>query len=396
MCGIAGFIGQSHKPKVSYELITQLFDFLEIRGVDAAGAWGTEIGDGRIVYHKDSIRSSEFIKTDFWKDLRTIKLDMLIVHARATSRGGGHASKNSNNHPFVSQDYRIGMVHNGTIEEASFLKERYQTFSETDSECLLRIFEHGMDDDFDEIEGVPSDIANRMSGIKKIWSYISTGAMAVALGERISAHRRELCLFRNDKRPLWLADLRSVLGQVFFFSSPEIWYRAIAGNDNLKKTLANSQKLIEIPADQAWFLGIDNETTTVTENSLFKFKLNAKTTGTEFVAGELRKIKSPVVELDVLTPLDAEDELPVLSTSEEYTSDDFEYDHFIDSPRNNEEVQEHEEICCEIERTITDISVAATNLCFERSMSPSDYNQLIDFLAQILMDAKGTLQILRG
>jgi predicted glutamine amidotransferase len=395
MCGIAGFIGQSHKPKVSYELITQLFDFLEIRGVDAAGAWGTEIGDGRIVYHKDSLRSSEFIKTDFWKDLRTIKLDMLIVHARATSRGGGHASKNSNNHPFVSQDYRMGMVHNGTIEEASFLKERYQTFSETDSECLLRIFEHGMDEEFEEIEGVPADIANRVSGIKKIWSYISTGAMAVALGERVSAKRRELCLFRNDKRPLWVADLRAVLGQVFFFSSPEIWYRAVSGNDYFKKILSNSQKLIEVPADQVWFLGIDSDSPTVTENSLFKFKLNAKPTGSEFVAGELKKIKSPVVELDVLTPLDEEDELPTAELIDDYTAEDFEYDHFKSS-QNNEETPEHEEICSEIERTIQDISTAATNLCFERSMSSSDYNQLIDSLAQILMDAQGTLQILRG
>ena len=129
MCGIAGFIGLSKKPKASYEIMTSLFDFLEIRGIDASGVWATEVGDdGRVYYQKESIKSSQFVTKKFWKDLQSVKLNLLIAHARATSKGGGHAFVNSNNHPFVSLDRRIGMVHNGTLDEAAFLNKKYHFF----------------------------------------------------------------------------------------------------------------------------------------------------------------------------------------------------------------------------------------------------------------------------
>ena len=64
--------------------------------MDAAGVWGTEVGDGRVIYHKEPIRSSEFIQKDFWNSLRTIKMDLMLVHARATSTGNGHAKSNNN------------------------------------------------------------------------------------------------------------------------------------------------------------------------------------------------------------------------------------------------------------------------------------------------------------
>ena len=61
MCGLAGYIGSSKKPKISYELATALFDSLEIRGMDASGIWGTEPGNGSIIYHKEPVNSSRFI-----------------------------------------------------------------------------------------------------------------------------------------------------------------------------------------------------------------------------------------------------------------------------------------------------------------------------------------------
>lgn len=208
MCGIAGFIGLSKKPKATYEIMTSLFDFLEFRGTDASGIWATESGkNGRVFYHKEPIKSSQFVNKDFWKKLRKPKINLLLTHARATSRGNGHASTNSNNHPFVSSDKRIGMVHNGTIDEATFLSKKYQCFSETDSEVILRIFEKGMEDKM-ELEEIPDRISHRLGGIKDIWSTITEGAMAVALGEREDDSQRNLFLFRNDQRPL---DRKSVV-----------------------------------------------------------------------------------------------------------------------------------------------------------------------------------------
>jgi hypothetical protein len=200
------------------------------------------------------------------------------------------------------------MVHNGTIEEADYLKNKYETVSETDSECLLRIFEHGIEKDF-TIDSVPEDIAKKIGGIKDIWSYISSGAMAVALGERVDDYNKNLFLFRNEKRPLWLADLRDMLGQIFFFSSPDIWYSAIGNNQNLKKQCWSTSKLIEIPSHEIWCLNIDYNSPTAVEDRIYRFKVEAKPTGIEFSKGDFKSIKPSQIKLSVITDLDENEKI---------------------------------------------------------------------------------------
>lgn len=407
MCGISGFIGHPKRPKLSYELITNLFDFLETRGTDASGVWGTEFGEcGKVVYHKEPIRASDFIKQEFWHKLRKIKTDLLLVHARATSRGGGSASKNMNNHPFVSQDKRIGMVHNGTIEEADFLKEKYETISDTDSECLLRIFEHGMESGRKVLQDLPEELSTRMTGIHDIWSYISTGAMAVALGERIDEHKRGLFLFRNEKRPLWIADVRDFLGQVFFFSSPEIWYKAIENSEEILSHHWGSQKLIEIPPNQVWYFTIDENNRTVIEENVHKFKLEMKPTQVEFQKGEFKPLKPPIVELEILTDLDEEENITTkknkMSCCASISHDESlwnrnDYDRDM-PPSWNSGVKktDHEDLCKKIHQITEDISTTVNNMCIEGSVDAFDYTQIIESLEQTKCDLEGTLQILKG
>ena len=419
MCGIAGYIGQSKKPKLTYELITALFDYLEIRGTDAAGVWGTEAGNkGRVIYHKEPIKSSQFVKNSFWKKLRKVKTDLLLVHARATSKGGGHASTNSNNHPFVSTDKRIGMVHNGTLEEASFLKKRYQILSQTDSEVLLRMYEHGMEQPPLKIKngnGVCSDIAERMNGIKEIWSLISKGAMAVSFGERVDDETRYLFLFRNYKRPLWIADLRDALGQIVFFSSPEIWYRAIASSDNLKKICSGSEKLIEIPTEEVWFFKTDSQCPSVTRNSeWYRFPMNVAKQGSDWAAGELQVIKAPEEELSVISQLDETEgiknkirPLAVHQPSRSHlqwgaaepNDDD---DDYSDEPAPfcqdlfNAGSTEHETICKQIIDLTNSVETSATNSVMEGSMGPHEYLELVESLNQTRVDLEGTLALVGG
>lgn len=410
MCGIAGFIGQSKKPKLSYELITALFDYLELRGTDASGLWGTEVGKkGRIVYHKEPVRSSQFIKGDFWKQLRKIKMDMLIVHARATSKGGGHASCNSNNHPFTSADKRLGMVHNGTLDEAVHLKNRFKTVSDTDSEFLLRIYESGLEADFDGFDGVSDDICNRINATKDIWSYISSGAMAVALGERVDDETRCLTLFRNDKRPLWVADLRSLLGQVFFFSSPDIWYKAVSNNLELKKMCWSSQKLIEVPADQIWFMQINKDAASVNEGNFYKFSLNVTSSKLASETVETVVEMQPAkTELKVLSKLNEHDELPHAKKEtkrmaptiihnqrlwdQEEDVDDCGWEEA--EPQSYAIRNDHDALCGKIRALINNIAATTTNLVDERSISTHDYEELIESLEQTRQDLAGTLQIL--
>jgi predicted glutamine amidotransferase len=398
MCGIAGFIGHPKKPKLSYELLTCLFDELEVRGIDAAGFWATEMGQ-KVLYHKEPVKSSEFIKRDYWKKLGKYNIDMALVHSRATSKGGGAASTNSNNHPFVSNDLSLAMIHNGTLDEASFLKEKYETLSQTDSEYILRIYEHGLDKPYYSIEGIPDDVAKKVNGIKDVWSYISTGAMAVAIGERIDRHKRGLFLFRNEKRPIWLADLRRVLGQVFFFSSPDIWYRAVCDKENLKKACWGEQKLVELPPNQIWYMRIDKEDPIVTEENIFKLGVSPTGTVREWDKGDFCSVRSSkestgievVANEDFYNKKKREQEkvIPVSNLIYKKKQKKCEKEDFWDSPRVN-----HAQICDEISRLSQQIDTVATNMSLEGSFTPNDYQMLLESLEQIKSDMQGTLRII--
>lgn len=410
MCGIAGFIGLSKKPKATYELMTNLFDYLEFRGTDAAGIWATETGkEGRVLYHKEPIKSSLFIKKDFWKKTKRYKIDMLIAHARSTSKGGGHASTNSNNHPFVSLDRRIGMVHNGTIEEANFLSTKYQCLTETDSEVILRIFEKGLANKT-LLEDVPESIAHRLGGIKDVWSTITDGAMAVAIGEREDDSKRSLFLFRNEKRPLWLADLRESFGQVFFFSSPDIWYRAMDASSETVKTAVKEQKLIEIPSSEVWALHIDGENCQISKQGQFyRFKMNVKQTGKDW-GEEYHVVQAPKTELKVVTELEPDEDIknkqptaliPLKKPDQHWKKDDdddeldnFDYDYSDRDLRNSSGGTEHEAICDDIIKITEDILVVTANACMEGTISTHEYQQILDSLEATKADLQGTLHLI--
>ena len=404
MCGIAGFIGLSKKPKATSEIITSLFDFLEFRGTDASGIWAAEAGkEGRVFYHKEPIKSSEFIKKDYWKKIRKAKINLLLAHARATSKGNGHASTNSNNHPFVSLDRRIGMVHNGTIDEAKFLSGKYQCISETDSEILLRIFEKGMEDKL-ELESVPNRIAHRLGGIKDIWASITEGAMAVALGEREDDSQRNLFLFRNSQRPLWLADLRTSLGQVFFFSSPDIWYRAMESSTDAIKAVVKDQKLIEVPSNEVWVLHVDDENPQISSHGQFyRFEMDVKKTGTDWEEDEFISIQPPKTQVSVVTELEDDDEIikpktelivhtpSILKKNASQWEKD--YDESFDKVDWCGNRSDHEQLCDAIIKLAQDIKTTTTNTCLEGTLSQQLYQDTLESLESTRVDLQATLRL---
>jgi len=405
MCGIAGFIGLSKKPKATHEIMTNLFDFLEFRGTDASGVWATEAGkNGRVFYHKEPIKSSEFIKKEFWKKIRRPKINLLLAHARATSKGNGHASTNSNNHPFVSLDKRIGMVHNGTIDEATFLSKKYQCFSETDSEVILRIFEKGMEDKM-ELEEIPDRISHRLGGIKDVWATITEGAMAVALGEREDDSQRNLFLFRNDQRPLWLADLRDSLGQVFFFSSPDIWYRAMGACAEGVKALVKDQKLIEIPPSEVWVLHVDDTNPSIGhQGQFYRFEMEVKNTGKNWDEDEFFHMQAPKSKISVVTEMLQDEELkpqnaliiaPNLPPKPHHKQRKDQTDRY-DEPFNMDYDHggtEHEVLCDEIIKLVQNIKTTATNSCLEGTIQSHLYQSAIESLQGTKADLQGTLHL---
>lgn len=395
MCGIAGYVGLSQKYRVSYELITSLFECSELRGIDASGVWGTDIEE-KVVYHKLPIRSGQFVKTRFWHDVRKMRTDLLLVHARAASKGSEHARINANNHPFVSSDKQIGMIHNGCIDEAEFLKEKYEVCTDTDSEVLLRMYEHG--------SGSEIVFENRLNGIKDVWATVSEGAMAVAVGERFNKDCKTLFLFRNEKRPLWIADLRSTLGQVFFFSSLDVWYRALNQASQGVKDAVENQPLIEIPTKEIWNFSIISS-----ELSWRKYDVKIEDNGKLWKhEGEKLKIKDNKGICEVVTNLkeqDVVDSPPPLVVIPEPIKPELEVMAVIDR-QNNEcngysdddpahmYIGQHDLICERIAQLARDIDVATSNSCMENTMSPSEYQGLIESLEQTKLDLEGTLEII--
>lgn len=235
MCGIAGNLGISKDPELSFKIATNVFRELEARGKDAAGFWGTnQVND--VIFHKQPIRSSELIRTKKWGEVNEFNPNLLLLHARAASKDVGIPSENSNNHPFTNEDKSLCLIHNGRIPEFDLLKKAFPVFSDCDSEILLRIIEAA---------------ENRMRGIERIFSFINHGHMAVALGEMM-IDSRHLWLFRNRHRLLCAIDLQEFLGQIWFCSTIEIWEKATYG-------LIKKQRYTTIPSKEVWHLQCDED-----------------------------------------------------------------------------------------------------------------------------------------
>lgn len=242
MCGLAGFFGRSKNKDLSFSIITNLLSESEHRGIDASGFWASECGQqGRIFYDKLPLRPSEYISCSSWKELAKPDLDLVLAHARGASKGVGEPKFNQNNHPFVSEDKMLAIIHNGRIHDCEYnlLKKRYELESDCDSEIILKIIE-----DFDH--GEASCDTKRIFGIKQVFDLLEESQMAVAVGERLE-NFKSLWLFRNKHRPLWIFDLSKDLGQIFFVSEKEIWEKAMIAMDCNLEYFCH-----ELPVHEIW------------------------------------------------------------------------------------------------------------------------------------------------
>ncbi|WP_431736659.1 glutamine--fructose-6-phosphate transaminase (isomerizing) [Cellulosispirillum alkaliphilum] len=132
MCGIVGYIGN----REAYPILIEGLSALEYRGYDSAGI--ALVDCGMVNVHKDKG------KVD---NLRTLTSDCPkpgftgIAHTRWATHG---APSTINSHPHTDCQNRIAMVHNGIIENYSYLKDKLikegvEFVSETDSEVLAQL-----------------------------------------------------------------------------------------------------------------------------------------------------------------------------------------------------------------------------------------------------------------
>lgn len=136
MCGIVGYVGD----KNVYDILIKGLHRLEYRGYDSAGI-ALQSPQGKINIYKSQGKVSNL--EDFCKD-KNLSALCGIAHTRWATHG---EPSDSNAHPHFSEDGRLALVHNGTIENYQVLKdaliEQGCTFhSETDTEVLVQLIEY--------------------------------------------------------------------------------------------------------------------------------------------------------------------------------------------------------------------------------------------------------------
>ncbi|MBQ7856235.1 MAG: glutamine--fructose-6-phosphate transaminase (isomerizing) [Alistipes sp.] len=138
MCGIVGYIGKRN----AYQILIQGLHRLEYRGYDSSGvAMIAENGEMNIYKAKGKVDALEHYASN--KDLSG---NIGIAHTRWATHG---EPNDVNAHPHFSQSRNLALVHNGTIENYSVLKEAlsqqgYEFVSETDTEVVVQLIEYIM------------------------------------------------------------------------------------------------------------------------------------------------------------------------------------------------------------------------------------------------------------
>ncbi len=143
MCGIIGYLG----PQDASEVILDGLRRLEYRGYDSAGLAVIKNGGFEVRRAEGKLQQLEIILRD-----DPVQAHLGIGHTRWATHG---RPSETNAHPHVSG--RVAVVHNGIIENFSYLKadllgEGRQFSSETDTEIIAHLIDRELDlDDSDPL-----------------------------------------------------------------------------------------------------------------------------------------------------------------------------------------------------------------------------------------------------
>lgn len=136
MCGIVGYIGF----RDAYPVLIGGLHRLEYRGYDSAGI-ALISSDNRLNIYKAKGKVSNL---EHHCESKDISGALGIAHTRWATHG---EPSDTNAHPHLSNDGRVAVVHNGTIENYAVLKEAlsakgYEFISDTDTEVLAVLIRH--------------------------------------------------------------------------------------------------------------------------------------------------------------------------------------------------------------------------------------------------------------
>ena len=180
MCGIVGYTGN----KPAQEIVIDSLKKLEYRGYDSSGI---ALHEGKIVFSKKEgpIVNLESI-------LKSSDAKMAIAHTRWATHG---VPSDTNSHPHLSNDGKIAVVHNGTIDNYLDIKsmleeEGFEFLSESDTEVIPNLISKYYDGDLvkavskilDVIEGIYTIAAIHVDNSEQIVSVRNETPLVIGLG----------------------------------------------------------------------------------------------------------------------------------------------------------------------------------------------------------------------
>ena len=136
MCGIVGYIGHGNV----YDILISGLRRLEYRGYDSAGV-ALVAESGQLNVFKTMGKVSNLEAYCAQKDTQAV---LGIAHTRWATHG---EPCDNNAHPHFSEDGKLAIVHNGTIENYQILKDALAEhgcnfYTETDTEVLVQLIEY--------------------------------------------------------------------------------------------------------------------------------------------------------------------------------------------------------------------------------------------------------------
>ena len=213
MCGICGFIQTNiaNTPQkwdqAGRPLLTKLFDLISTRGTDASG-FGMLKNDVLSVV-KHHVSSPDMIKKALYQTKLDQPPEIFIGHSRAATQGS--PNRNINNHPFVSQDRRYVLVHNGMLLHGQYKIEKELNISlkgNCDSEVYLRIIEK----------------LGIYEGVNYICRSLKYSMFALLI---IDTESKVLHFVRDTSAPIAVLDLFEEAGGAFLVSTKQIFWNSL-------------------------------------------------------------------------------------------------------------------------------------------------------------------------